>query len=236
MSTALLLAEAEPAARGSLARHLADDGFAVHGAAAALEALALAERTRPDLVLLGDELGDSSGAEVCRRLREGEPGRSWNRDVPVIVLGGSHADAFERVRAFDDGCDDFVVRPFAYQELLARIRAVLRRSAAQRPAERVEVGGLVIDRASRHVSVGDERVALRAKEFALLLMLASDPERVFTKEQLLREIWGLPTSIRTRTLDSHACRVRQKLSAGGGGPYVVNVWGIGYRLLDEPLH
>lgn len=236
VSTALLLAEPEADARGFLARHLADDGFAVHGAAAAGEALALAERARPDLVLLGDALGDVSGAELCRRLREGEPGRSWNRDVPVIVLGASDANAVERVRAFDGGCDDFVVRPFAYEELLARIRAVLRRVAPQRPSERIEVAELVIERTTRRVTVAGERVTLAAKEFALLLTLAGEPARVFTKEELLREVWGLPSSIRTRTLDSHASRVRRKLDRGGAGPFVVNVWGVGYRLRDEPLH
>src|SRR2546421_12148297 len=121
MSAALLLAEPEPTVAGFLERHLTDDGFAVVKAEAGDEALALAERARPDRVLLGTEL------DVCRRLREGEPGRSWNREVPVIVLGPEEADAVDRVRAFDRGADDFVARPFLYEELLARIRAVLRR-------------------------------------------------------------------------------------------------------------
>jgi DNA-binding response OmpR family regulator len=232
MSTAVLLAEPEPTTRGYLARHLTDDGFAVLGATAAGEALALAEQARPDLVLLESELGEVSGAEVCRRLRQGEPGRSWNRDVPVIVLGGSETDAVDRVRAFDRGCDDFVVRPFAYEELLARIRAVLRRSA-QSKGDRLELGGLVIDRATRRVTVRGERVLLASKEYELLVKLASEPARVFTKEQLLREVWGFQSRGRTRTLDSHASRLRRKLGVEGAGPYVVNVWGVGYRLVDE---
>src|SRR5580765_2144182 len=136
MSQALLLAEAEPGTREFLARHLASDGFAVLGADAGREALELVERERPDLVLVGG-LPDAPALEVCRVLREGEPGRSWDRDVPVIVLGEARADAVDRVHAFERGCDDFVPRPFHYEELVARIHAVLRRAQPgirERPA------------------------------------------------------------------------------------------------------
>src|SRR2546430_5858292 len=132
MSRALLLAEVEPGTRDFLQRHLASEGFEVLGADAQDLALDLIERARPDLVLVGG-LEDASAPEVCRRLREGEPGRSWDRNVPVIVLGEARADAIDRVHAFERGCDDFVPRPFHYEELVARIHAVLRRT---RPAER----------------------------------------------------------------------------------------------------
>jgi DNA-binding response OmpR family regulator len=219
VSTAVLVAEPEPATRGFLERHLADDGFDVLGAAECGEALELAERARPDLVLLGD----CSALEECR---------SWNREVPLIVLGRPDADAVDRVRAFERGADDFLARPFLYDELLARMRAVLRRSARGSP-DRVRVGELEIDRPTRRVTVAGERVVLPTKEYELLLKLAAEPHRVFTKEELLREVWGFQSLGRTRTLDSHASRLRRKLNSTGRGPFVVNVWGVGYRLLGD---
>src|SRR3954464_7742139 len=225
MSQALLLAEAEPGTREFLARHLASDGFAVLGADAGREALELVERERPDLVLVGG-LPDAPALEVCRVLREGEPGRSWDRDVPVIVLGEARADAVDRVHAFERGCDDFVPRPFHYEELVARIHAVLRRAqpAAREPLaprappaarERLAAGPVAVDRGTRRVTVCGSGVALAAKEFELLVKLAGEPTRVFTKQELLRDVWGFRSSARTRTLDSHASRLRRKLRQAG---------------------
>ncbi|MDP8911734.1 MAG: response regulator transcription factor [Actinomycetota bacterium] len=232
MSKALLLAEHEPQTRGYLERHLTHDGFEVVGAAAGTEALELAERARPDLVLLGAGLPDASPVELCRRLRAGEPGRSWNRDVPVIMLGPSESDAVDRIRAFAGGADDYVTPPFVYDELLARIRAVLRRTSPS-SRERLDAGEVVVDRATRRVTIGGEKVTLAGKEFELLAKLATDPTRVFTKEELLRDVWGFRSRCRTRTLDSHASRLRRKLARDGGPDYVVNVWGVGYRLLGD---
>ncbi|HZB34502.1 MAG TPA: response regulator transcription factor [Gaiellaceae bacterium] len=216
MSNALLLAEPEPVTRGFLERHLRQDGFDVVEALDS-EAFELLELTRPDLVLAADSLA----ADLCRRAA----------NVPIIVLGRADSDPVDRVRAFDGGCDDYVGRPFHYEELLARIRAVLRRASP--PArERIEVGDLLIDRAARRVTVRGASVMLAAKEFELLVKLAGEPTRVFTKEQLLREVWGFRSLGRTRTLDSHASRLRRKLAAAGGD-FVRNVWGVGYSLVDE---
>ena len=202
MSTALLLVEPEP----FLERHLRSDGFEV-----------VDEAARPDLVLLAD-----SAAVDEYRARHG--------DVPVIVLGEPESDTVDRVRALDRGCDDFLVRPFAYEELLARIRAVLRRTTPA--AHEVRRAGLIIaDLATRSVLVADVAVSLAGKEYELLLKLMTDPTRVFTKEELLREVWGFRSLGRTRTLDSHASRLRRKLAAAGAGSVVVNVWGVGYRLM-----
>ena len=230
MPLAVLVADPEQATRSFLGRHLADDGFAVVEARAADEALALAERVHPDLVLLGNPLPDLSALEVCRLLREGEPGRGWDRDVPVIVLDGAEADSVDRVRAFDRGCDDYVARPFVYDELVARMRAILRRTGP-RQGDRVVAGAIVVDRRTRSVTVDGVEVALAGKEYELLLKLATDPERVFPKEELLRDVWGFRSLGRTRTLDSHASRLRRKLGRGDPSPYVINAWGVGYRLL-----
>lgn len=224
MRNALLLSEPEEATRGYLERHLRDDGFDVLGAAADSEVLELVELTRPDLVLLAQ-------LELCRRLREGEPGRSWDRDVPVILIPPGETDAVDRVRAFDRGADDVVERPFHYEELLARIRAVLRRRQPSQP-ERTEAGELVVDRRTRRVTVRGELVDVAGREFELAACLASDPHRVFTKDELLRDVWGFRSRGRTRTLDSHASRLRRKLCREPGDHFVVNVWGVGYRLLD----
>jgi DNA-binding response OmpR family regulator len=231
MSTAIVLAEPEPLTCDYLERHLVDDGFEVLRATAGGEALELTEQAKPDLLLLANPLPDASALELCRRIRTGEPGRSWNRHVPVIVLGRRDADAVDRVRAFDRGCDDYVARPFVYEELLARMRAVLRR-AAPANTEVIQAGDIVVDCATRCVTVRGERVSLAGKEYELLVKLASDPTRVFTKEQLLREVWGFRSLGRTRTLDSHASRLRRKLARPNAGPFVVNLWGVGYRLLD----
>jgi DNA-binding response OmpR family regulator len=225
--SAVLLAEPEPTTRGFLERHLREDGFEVVPALDG-EALDLVERRQPDVVLVSDALA----LELCRRLREGEPGRSWDRQLPVIVLGRQESDPVDCVRAFARGCDDFVPRPFHYDELVARIRAVLRRTAPL-PGRVLVAGAIEVDTATRRVTVGGERVLLPGKEYELLVKLASDPARVFTKEELLREVWGFRSLGRTRTLDSHASRLRRRLARPGHPPYVQNVWGVGYCLLGD---
>jgi|SRR5579862_32605 len=205
MSTTLLLAEAEQASRAFLERHLRRDGFELVGHGGA----------RPDLVLVADE------SELER----------WRGEAPVIVLGRAEADHLDRVRAFRRGCDDYVPRPFHYEELVERIRAVLRR-AAPPPDERLVAGPIEVDLSTRVVRVARTPVALSQKEYSLLVRLAREPQRVFTKEELLRDVWGYQLKGRTRTLDSHASRLRRKLRAADAATaYVENVWGVGYRLL-----
>jgi DNA-binding response OmpR family regulator len=220
--SAVIVAEPEVANRGYLERQLAEDGFEVLGAAAIPEVLDLAEQRRPDLVL-GTQL------ELCDRLREGEPGRYWDRDVPVILLGAG-GDVVDRVRALERGADDYLGRPFSYEELLARIRAVLRRTLP-RNGDVVRAGEIEIDKLTRCVRVLGKRLSLAAREFELLVKLAEQPTRVFTKDELLREVWGFRAMGRTRTLDSHASRVRRKSATHTETPYVINEWGVGYRLM-----
>jgi DNA-binding response OmpR family regulator len=221
---AVLLAEPQAEWRGKLERHLREEGFDVIGAGWSSQALDLAERHSPDVVVTGE-------ADLCQRLREGEPGRRWDRNVPVIVLSGPGADPAARVRAFERGADDVVERDLTL-ELLARLRALLRRATFGQ-ADVLEVGDVVVDHRSRQVRVRDVPVPLAGREFALAAKLASEPRRVFTKEELLKDVWGFRSSARTRTVDSHASRLRRKLrGAGCGDEVVVNVWGIGYRLLE----
>ncbi len=229
MGEAVLVVEHEEPTRAFLSQQLTDDGFEVYAADRATSALELVEAERPDLVLLDAILPDASGFELCGRLRAGEPGRAWNRDVPVIMVS-TRGDPVDRVRGFARGADDYVVRPFVYEELVARMRAVLRR--AGRPNHRcLAVRDIDIDLASRVVRVSGDAVQLSAKEFDLLVALAEDPERVFRKEELLRDVWGFRSLGRTRTLDSHASRLRRKLNRDGEAAYVLNVWGVGYRLV-----
>lgn len=206
MAAALLLDDADLEMRGFLERHLPKDGFELVPA-----------HSRFDLVLTGD---------VDRFDR-------WVQHAPVIVLGNERADAVDRVQAFRRGCDDFVARPFEYQELVERIRAVLRR-VQPHTSEVVEAAPVRIDTRTRDVRVDGRRVELAQKEYELLLCLAREPERVFTKAELLLDVWGFRVVGRTRTLDSHASRLRRKLrEAGSRVELVVNVWGVGYRLLSE---
>jgi DNA-binding response OmpR family regulator len=166
----------------------------------------------------------SDGLTVLRRVKE------RRADCPVLLFtdSGSEEVAVEAMKA---GADDYVIKPFHYQEVAARIRAVLRRRDSRREGPR-RVGDVFIDPSRREVRVGDRPVALANKEFALLRALAAEPSRVFTKEELLRDVWGFRSMGRTRTLDSHASRLRRKLDPEAGR-YVVNVWGVGYRLIDR---
>jgi DNA-binding response OmpR family regulator len=223
VSTALLIAEPEEETRDFLERHLAQDGFEVLGADAPAEALELAERARPDLVLAAE-------IELVSRLRQGEPGRSWDRDVPAIVLGTDRADHVDRAYALDRGADDYLARPFHYEELRARIRALLRRAAPH--PDLVYAGEIVVDRPARTATVAGVQLDLPTKEYELLAKLAQRPTLIHTKDELLRDVWGYRSTGRTRTLDSHASRLRRKLAAVSATPYVINQWGVGYRLMD----
>jgi DNA-binding response OmpR family regulator len=213
-----------------LCDHLDADRFEALAAPSAGDALRLCHFNDPDLLLLDLRLPDASGLDVLREIRAsvGPAGR-FDPVLPVIVVSGRSTEV-DRVRGFAEGADDYVVKPFHYQEVAARIRAVLRRRDSRREGPR-RIGDLFIDPARRKVRVGEREVPLANKEFALLRALASDPLRVFTKDELLRDVWGFRSMGRTRTLDSHASRLRRKLDPETGR-YVVNCWGVGYRLID----
>jgi DNA-binding response OmpR family regulator len=218
-----------------LADNLAADGYEPLVAATLRDGLRELEYKRPDLAVVDLGLPDGSGLELIERVRAADGVVSRiDPSVPLLVLSGRAGDV-DRVRGFERGADDFVAKPFAYGELRLRIAAVLRRTRARPGQGRLGVGSLSVDPASREVRLRGRRIELSQKEFALLRALAVDPTRVLTKEELLRDVWGYRTLGTTRTLDSHACRLRTKLAAEGDR-FVVNVWGVGYRLIDGPAH
>ncbi|MDX6622586.1 MAG: two-component system, OmpR family, response regulator [Solirubrobacterales bacterium] len=213
-----------------LCDHLAADRFGVLPAPSASDALRLCRYNHPDLLLLDLSLPDASGLDVLREIRRADGVESrFDPRLPVIILSGRGADV-DRIRGLEAGADDYVTKPFSVEELRARIGALLRRRATLRNGPS-RVGDLVIDPFRRRVTVGGVPVSLSKKEFTLLRILASDPTRVFTKEELLRDAWGYRGPSKTRTLDSHASRLRRKLD-NQHGRYVVNCWGVGYRLVD----
>jgi len=233
-ASTILLVEDDDITSTFLADNLAADGYDLLVADCARDAKHLLERKFPDLALVDLNLPDASGFELLRHVRAADGVASRvDPDMPLMVVSG-RASELDRVRGFDRGADDYVCKPFSYPELRGRISALLRR-CDRRPARgRLRAGALEIDPASRDVRLHGERVVLSQKEFALVRTLASEPTRVFTKDELLRTIWGFRARGSTRTLDSHACRLRHKLGVHGD-QFVVNVWGVGYRLIDAPL-
>jgi DNA-binding response OmpR family regulator len=226
----VVVCEDDTATLELLCDHLVADRFGVLPAPSASDALRLCRYKQPDLMLLDLTLPDASGLDVLREIREADGIASrFDPGLPVIVLTGRGADD-DRVRGLEFGADDYLVKPFHYPELRARIGAVLRRRDERRDGP-LRVGELVVDPARRRTWLGRQPIELSAKEFSLLRVLATDPHRVFTKRELLGQVWGYRTPAKTRTLDSHASRLRRKLDPDDGR-FVINCWGVGYRLLD----
>jgi DNA-binding response OmpR family regulator len=225
----LVVCEDDAATLELLCDHLTADRFGVLPAPSAADALRLCRYNQPDLLLLDLTLPDASGLDVLREIRDADGVTSrFDPGLPVIVLSGRGADD-DRVRGLESGADDYLAKPFHYRELRARIGAVLRRGSSRDGVRRV--GEILIDPARRKAWVGEREVVLSNKEFGLLRVLASEPSRVFSKRELLEAVWGYRTPARTRTLDSHASRLRRKLDPEQAR-YVVNCWAYGYRLID----
>jgi DNA-binding response OmpR family regulator len=230
-SVRILVVESDRQLGQALAEQLIADGFGVELARTAEHARVLARASAPRLALLGG-LDSSCGAlELLREIRHAErAGAPWERDLPAIVLGAGRRE-LDLLRAFEAGADDFVLRPTPYLELRARLRAVLRRSPRTLDQGRViEVDELAIDTDAHAVTLAGHPVELRRMEFELLVHLAREPQRVFARTELLRSVWRYGTGGSTRTVDSHASRLRRKLAAEDGRCWVISVWGVGYRL------
>jgi DNA-binding response OmpR family regulator len=230
----IVLVEDDPVLSTFLADNLSADGYEPVVAETLRDGLRELEFRRPDLVIVDLGLPDGSGLELIDRVRTADGIASrLDPTVPLIVLSARAGD-LDRVRAFERGADDFVPKPFSYGELRLRIAAVLRRTRRRSGLGQLRIGELELDPAGREVRLRGRRIELSQKEFALLRALATDPTRVLTKQELLRDVWGYRTLGTTRTLDSHACRLRNKLGVDGDR-FVVNVWGVGYRLVDGPV-
>lgn len=227
----LLVVEDDELTRSFLVEHLAADGYDPIAAATMEEAIAALERASPCLVLSDLTLPDGSGLDLVARIRAADGIVSRvDPATPVLLLTGRGSE-MDRVRGFERGCDDYLVKPFSYAELRLRIAGLLRRTDRRPAAGIVRIGALVLDPSRRSVAVRGDEIALTQKEYALLLALVREPMRVFPKDELLRTVWGFRVAAVTRTIDSHACRLRRKLGVHGDS-FVVNVWGVGYRLVD----
>ena len=217
-----------PGVRAFLADNLTADGYAVTTAASRDDAIAQLRHDSPDLVLV-DVNGQTLG--LVDWLRDGDDTlRGCASDLPVVVAS-SHAGELECVRLLERGADDVIAKPFSYPELRARIAAVLRRTQPRQAPPVTIAGPVRIDHHQRTVHVHEQPVALSDTEYRLLCCLAAEPTRVFTRQELMRDVWGYHCPGRSRTLDSHAHRLRQRLSSQT--PLVLNQWGVGYRLIDS---
>lgn len=226
----VLVVDDEPNIREVVGLYLRRDGHAVVSAGDGDEALRLFQQTQPDLVVLDLMLPGLSGLEVCRRLQA-------NRRVPLIMLTAKGEEE-DRIVGLGVGADDYMVKPFSPRELAARVEAVLRRVNETQPAsetERVLVfDELEIDPNTREVAVRGEPVALTATEFDLLYHLASQPKRVFTRDQLMEAVWGYTFAAETSTVTVHMRRLREKIEPDPTQPrYLHTVWGVGYRFADR---
>lgn len=227
----VVVCEDDEDTREQLCRNLCDDRFATLAASTAEEALHICRYEAPDAMLLDLGLPDASGLDVLREIRGSDNAAPpFDPMLPVIVISGRGAEE-ERLRGLSVGADDYLTKPFSYRELQLRLRNLLtgRKRIRNGP---LRVGDLRIDFAGRVVEVAGRPVTLANKEFELLRALAREPQRVFTKGELLHEVWGYQSLARTRTLDSHASRLRRKLDPDGR--FIVNCWGVGYRLVEGP--
>ena len=227
-----LVVDDDPGVVGFLDDNLTADRFAVITARSGEEALDLARTSCPDVALIDVALPGMNGYELVSTLREGSTSGAWDPGMAIVLMSGRD-DMHSVVRGIERGADDYLIKPFHYPELLARVGSHVRRARGVSLAGSLRVGPVEVDRRAMRVLVHGRTIGLSAKEFGLLCVLARDPHRVVSKGELLKDVWGFPANARTRTVDTHASRLRGKLAAAGVGGWVRNVWGQGYRLLPE---
>jgi DNA-binding response OmpR family regulator len=221
----VLVVDDEPIVRDVVTRYLERDGHRVITACDGDEARKLIERGDPSIVLLDVMLpGETDGLTLCRWIRS-------TSDLPVIMLT-ARGDESDRIVGLELGADDYVTKPFSPRELATRVRTVLRRTRmSEPPPESLEIGSLVIDAAAHEAWRDGTQVHLTAKEFDLLRFLASNPNRVFSRDQLMHRVWGYSSALDTGTVTVHVRRLREKLEDDASNPRLLEtVWGVGYRL------
>lgn len=221
----VLLVEDEPAQREILTYNLEAEGFAVITAGDGEEALALLAEAPPDIILLDWMLPSVSGIEVCRRIKS----HRATRQIPVIMIS-ARSEELDRVRGLETGADDYVVKPYSVAELMARVRAQLRRVRPAAVGERLDYEDITLDAGTHRVARAGKPVKLGPTEFRLLATFMEKPGRVFSREQLLDRVWGRDIYVDTRTVDVHIGRLRKALMSQGGGDPLRTVRGTGYAL------
>ena len=223
--TTVLVVDDEPIVREVVVRYLAREGHRTLEAADGEEARATIELAEPDLVVLDVMLPGTDGLELCRWIRS-------KSELPVIMLTARGEEA-DRIVGLELGADDYVTKPFSPRELAARVRSVLRRSTPTETAvPRLAFGDIELEQATREARKASRQVRLTAKEFDLLWFLASNPRRVFSRDQLMAKVWGYTAALDTGTVTVHMRRLREKVEDHPSKPrHLETVWGVGYRLV-----
>ena len=220
----MLVVDDEAPVRDIVGQYLARDGFRVVATGDGREVTGLVEREAPHLVVLDVMLPGIGGLELCRAIRA-----RWS--IPVILLT-ARSEETDRIVGLELGADDYVTKPFSPRELVARVRAVLRRSSEGAAPELLVLGDLEIDVPAREVRLRGRDVRLAAREFDLLAFLARNPRRVFTREQIMQSVWGYTAAIDTGTLSVHVRRLREKIEDDPKVPRrIETVWNVGYRIV-----
>ncbi|MEJ2094646.1 MAG: phosphate regulon transcriptional regulator PhoB [Gammaproteobacteria bacterium] len=224
MKGKILIVEDESSIREMLGYSLMKEGYAFEEAADVEEARAVINRNKPDLILLDWMLPGMSGIDYARRLRAD----TETQDIPIIMLTAK-GDEADKVRGLDIGADDYITKPFSTKELLARLRAILRRYAGEDQMAVIEIGGLELDPQTYRVSARDEAIDISPTEFKLLHFFITHPERVYSRTQLLDHVWGQNVYVEERTVDVHIRRLRKTLEPYGFDKFIQTVRSVGYR-------
>ena len=224
MSGYILVVEDETPIREMITFVLEQNGFNSVEAIDIKQAKEKIVEPYPDLILLDWMLPGGSGVKLAKELKQGE----YSRNIPIIMLT-ARADEDDKVKGLDAGVDDYVTKPFSPKELIARIKAVIRRVSPTLLAEKVEFHGLKLDPVSHHVTINEESLDLGPTEFRLLHFFMTHTERVYSREQLLDNVWGTNVYVEDRTVDVHIRRLRKAISGEGHEDFIQTVRGAGYR-------